>query len=702
MALDVDKAPNSHDDVVTSIFVHPSNALISGDGPHYVRIKDDFIVTCESHPDVRPGTVWCAMQLRISLSLALGDRVYLKPLRPCSPKLLKRVDFIATRIGAKMKGGAPIQKRAVRETIIALCTDCYLNAGQRLRLRVGTGALMLTVHACTAGDKGDVSYGLFDASTEVTLNGDGDIDSKTGNNTVFSGEASATVAAALSRHWDFERMGIGGLDREFETIFRRAFASRIYPPAVVKRLGIRHVRGVLLHGPPGTGKTLMARQIGKILNAREPKIVSGPEVLNKYVGESEARVRALFADAEAEQQSRGDESHLHMIILDEFDAICRKRGGGATAGSALGDSVVNQLLAKIDGVNPLNNVLLIAMTNRLELIDSALLRPGRFEVHIAVGLPDERGRAQILSIHTRQMRESNCLDPAVSLDDIVARTKNYTGAELEGVVQAASSWALRRCINIDRLASAATDKSGSDIVVTSNDFERALEEIKPMFGAASDQLRVAAPNGIVRYSDQFEALVAKCHAYIRQARESKCTPLMCVLLEGPRGCGKTALSATLASTSEYPFVRFVAPAVAARNRLPDIVDAFECAEKSPLSFIVLDDVERLVDYIPSMPARFSSDTVQALGALLNQAPPPGHRLFVLATTSNAQCLRELGLFDSFDTALSIPLIKRRTERQCVLCALDLHEGNEEGDDYDDGVPIKQVITAAEMVRYEGQ
>jgi len=95
-------------------------------------------------------------------------------------------------------------------------------------------------------------------------------------------------------------MGIGGLDAEFGAIFRRAFASRVFPPGLVDKLGIQHVKGILLHGPPGTGKTLMARQIGKMLNAREPKIVNGPEILNKYVGASEENIRKLFADAESE------------------------------------------------------------------------------------------------------------------------------------------------------------------------------------------------------------------------------------------------------------------------------------------------------------------------------------------------------------------------------------------------------------------
>lgn len=144
-------------------------------------------------------------------------------------------------------------------------------------------------------------------------------------------------------------MGIGGLDTEFSAIFRRAFASRIFPPLLVEKLGIQHVKGILLFGPPGTGKTLMARQIGKMLNAREPKIVNGPEILNKFVGASEENIRKLFQDAEKEYKEKGDESGLHIIIFDELDAICKQRGSSG-GGTGVGDSVVNQLLSKVSSV----------------------------------------------------------------------------------------------------------------------------------------------------------------------------------------------------------------------------------------------------------------------------------------------------------------------------------------------------------------
>lgn len=235
------------------------------------------------------------------------------------------------------------------------------------------------------------------------------------------------------KEFNFQELGIGGLDAEFQKMFRTAFASRLFP-GIVKQLGINYVRGILLYGPPGCGKTLIARQIGKILNAREPKIVNGPEILDKFVGGSEEKVRALFADAEKEQAEMGDASMLHIIIFDEMDAIMKTRGS-SRGDTGVSDSVVNQLLSKIDGVDSLNNILIIGMTNRKDLIDEAILRPGRLAIHIEVGLPDEKGRVDILHIKTKTMKASKRIteDALGRIPEIASRAKNFTGAELEGL-----------------------------------------------------------------------------------------------------------------------------------------------------------------------------------------------------------------------------------------------------------------------------
>ena len=260
---------------------------------------------------------------------------------------------------------------------------------------------------------------------------------------------------------------VGGLHEEINTIFRRAFASRLLSPIAVKRLGIQHVKGMLLYGPPGTGKTLIARSISRMLNCDEPKKISGPEILSKYVGASEENIRSLFIDAETNPDK------FYVIIIDEIDAITKKRGMHS-GDTGVGDNVVNQLLAKMDGIDALDNILLIGMTNRLDMIDEALLRPGRFELHINIPLPDEEGRYEILNIHTKKLRENNRL-LNVDLREISKLTPNYSGAECAGLVKCALSRALIR--EVDNLKI-----NSQNIIITQDDFIKSIQEIKPMYG----------------------------------------------------------------------------------------------------------------------------------------------------------------------------------------------------------------------------
>jgi vesicle-fusing ATPase len=241
----------------------------------------------------------------------------------------------------------------------------------------------------------------------------------------------------------------------------------------------------------------MARQIGKMLNAREPKIVNGPEILNKFVGESEKNIRELFAEAEVEYKAKGDESGLHIIIFDELDAICKQRGSTG-GGTGVGDSVVNQLLSKMDGVDQLNNILIIGMTNRLDMIDEALLRPGRLEVHMEISLPDENGRLQILNIHTAKMRMNNVMSGDVLLTELAALTKNFSGAELSGLVKSATSFAFNRHIKVGTTAGVGDDLD--QMQVNLDDFLNALDEVKPAFGVAEEELKSVIQNGIIKFS----------------------------------------------------------------------------------------------------------------------------------------------------------------------------------------------------------
>ena len=503
-----------------------------------------------------------------------------------------------------------------------------------------------------------------------------------------------------SKEVSFEKLGIGGMDKQFEEIFRRAFASRVFPPHVVKRLGITHVKGMLLHGPPGTGKTLIARQIGKMLNGKEPKIVNGPEILNKYVGQSEENVRALFAEAEAELALKGDDSDLHIIIFDEIDSVCKQRGSSRD-GTGVGDSVVNQLLTKIDGVNALTNILLIGMTNRKDLLDEALLRPGRLEVQIEIGLPDEKGRMQILKIKSASAMENSFMAPDVDLASIAARTKNFSGAELEGLMKSAVSFALSRQVDATDLGKPIDEES---IKVTMADFERALTEVVPAFGASSGTLERCRLNGMIATGPRFAHLSKTAKLLVEQARQSEKTPLLTLLLEGVSGAGKTALAATLALESGFPFVKMLSAESmvgwSETSKTQQVAKIFEDAYKSPLSIILLDDIERLLEYV-SIGPRFSNVVLQALLVLLKRTPPEGHKLLVIGTTSEGRVLDEMSVSAVFNVVLNVPLLDA-SDMGRVLQAIDAFETEEEIHSavalLDSEMPIKKLLMLLEMAR----
>jgi transitional endoplasmic reticulum ATPase len=253
---------------------------------------------------------------------------------------------------------------------------------------------------------------------------------------------------------------VGGLEDTQERL-RETIQWPLEYPEVFETMDVEAAKGVLLYGPPGTGKTLMAKAVA---NEAQSNFISikGPELLNKYVGESEKGVREVFEKARANAPT--------VVFFDEIDSIAGERGQ-RMGDSGVSERVVSQLLTELDGLEELEDVVVIATTNRPDLIDSALLRPGRLDRHVHVPVPDKDARRSILEVHTR----NKPLADDVDLDDIAARTDGYVGADLEALCREASMAATREFIN--SVASEEAAKSVGNVRVTADHFEEALDEV---------------------------------------------------------------------------------------------------------------------------------------------------------------------------------------------------------------------------------
>ncbi|TRM67910.1 P-loop containing nucleoside triphosphate hydrolase protein [Schizophyllum amplum] len=659
------------------LIVHPSDFP---PGQH-VLVKDAFALT------LPPGYIGASAMQRQWIGLSLsGDSVPVQPLpappHPHSPSYLQSLDI---EIGFLRRGheiAEVFSADDMAKTFLRAFSGIVMSEGEVIVFEYHGQNLKGTVRGLSTldlaeeqsrggGARGLQGVGIVMEKTDMTFVKASDSAIK-----IKSSAKKAPPNAILAPNFKFEDMGIGGLDTEFADIFRRAFASRVFPPGLVDKLGIQHVKGLLLHGPPGTGKTLIARQIGKMLNAREPKIVNGPEILSKFVGASEENIRKLFADAEKEYKEKGDESGLHIIIFDELDAIFKQRGS-TNSGTGVGDTVVNQLLSKMDGVDQLNNILIIGMTNRKDMIDEALLRPGRLEVHMEIALPDEHGRLQILNIHTSKMRHNGVMDDDVDLNELAGLTKNFSGAEIGGLIKSATSFAFNRHVKVGTVAGISDDVE--NLRVNRGDFMQALEEVHPAFGVSEEELAQVIQNGIIHYDTVVDDLLRTGQLFVEQVRTSTRTPLVSILLHGPPGSGKTALGASIAQASQFPFIKLISPdnmvGFGEAQKVSAINKVFADSYKSPLSVVVVDNIERLIDWTP-MGARFSNAVLQALLVLLARRPPKGRRLLVIATSTVRPILTDLGLAEVFDSEMRVPPISTLSALERVLREVELFPTSE--------------------------
>ncbi|TFG33367.1 AAA family ATPase [Candidatus Thorarchaeota archaeon] len=342
---------------------------------------------------------------------------------------------------------------------------------------------------------------------------------------------------------------IGGLGNELVKI-REMVELPMKSPELFKRLGISPPKGVLLHGPPGTGKTLIAKAVANESGATF-RVINGPEIMSKFYGESEQKLRETFEEAEKNAPS--------IIFIDELDSIAPKR---ADVTGEVERRVVAQLLSLMDGLAGRGQVIVIGATNRVDDIDEALRRPGRFDREIEIGVPDKKGRLEILQIHTRSMP----LNEDVDLERLAAVTHGFVGADLAALTREAAMQALRKVLpHVDPETGDIPADILTNLYVTKPDFDSALNDVSP---SALREVLVEKPNvkwedvgGLEKVKMQLQEAI---EAPIRRPEVFKEMGIRSpkgVLLFGPPGTGKTLLAKAVATESEANFISVRGPEI---------------------------------------------------------------------------------------------------------------------------------------------
>jgi len=390
---------------------------------------------------------------------------------------------------------------------------------------------------------------------------------------------------ALSAKKEVSYEDIGGLDKQLQRV-REMIELPLKFPQLFTQLGIDPPTGVLLHGAPGTGKTLIARAVSNESQA-EFFLLNGPEVMNKFYGESEARLRRIFKKAQKAAPS--------IIFIDEIDALCPKRE--ETRGD-VEKRVVSQLLALMDGLERRKQVIVIGATNIPDSLDPALRRGGRFDREIAIPIPSVSDREEIIQIHSRGMPLSEDVD----LGELAEITHGFVGADLEALTREAAMNRLREVLpNVDLSQGTIPYEVVLDLEIGSQDFKEAFKEIEP---SATREVFVETPNvswddvgGLQEIKAQLTRAVEWPLRYPEAFDHMNVKPRTGILLHGPPGTGKTLLAKALANESEVNFISIKGPELLSmyvgesEKKLREI---FKKARQASPCILFFDEIDALV------------------------------------------------------------------------------------------------------------
>jgi transitional endoplasmic reticulum ATPase len=402
--------------------------------------------------------------------------------------------------------------------------------------------------------------------------------------TVSEDSAKAVQAAQEGKVPSITYEDIGGIRNEIARV-REMIELPLRHPELFKRLGVEAPKGVLLHGPPGTGKTLLARAVANETNANFYSI-GGPEIMSKYYGESEEKLRNVFEQAEKNAPS--------IIFIDEIDSIAPKR---EEVSGEVERRIVAQLLSLMDGLKTRGKVVVIGATNRVNAIDPALRRPGRFDRELEIGVPDREGRLEILQIHTRGMP----LAKDVNLEKLADISHGFVGADLQSLSKEAGMRSLRRILpNIDLSSESIPSDTLRKIIVTMNDFMDVIKEMEP---SAMREVFVEVPDiswddigGLESIKQEMQEAVEWPLKYQAIFTFADAMPPKGILLYGPPGTGKTLMAKAAANESEANFISIKGPELLSKwvgESEKGVREIFRKARQAAPCIIFFDEIDAI-------------------------------------------------------------------------------------------------------------
>jgi transitional endoplasmic reticulum ATPase len=403
---------------------------------------------------------------------------------------------------------------------------------------------------------------------------------------------------------------IGGLSEEIKKI-REMVEIPMKHPEIFEKLGIEPPKGVLLHGPPGTGKTLLAKAVATETSANFI-LLNGPEIMSKYYGESEKKIRDIFEEAEKTAPT--------IIFIDEMDAIAPKRD--ETMGE-VERRVVSQILTMMDGLKERGKVIVLAATNRVNSIDPALRRPGRFDREIAINAPDKEGRLSILKIHSRGMP----LTKDVNLNELASLTPGFVGADLQALTKEAAMNVLRKVfpqLKLDQEEQIPPEVL-EKLVVHQEDFTDALRVVRP---SAMREVLVETPNvtwdevgGLESVKQELKEAVEWPLKFADSFKRMGIRPSRGILLYGPPGTGKTLLAKAVAKESEANFIQVKGPSLLSMwvgKSEEGVRKIFERARQVAPCIVFFDEIDALAGRRGLSDAGGSKVTERVLNQLLSE------------------------------------------------------------------------------------